>query len=219
MAKSKAKPPSGGSKKFDESKHPRGKGGKFTTKTGIQDIETYSGGKVYKEKAVPTKSFISKTKTGDLAEDITILYLRNVLGIKDADFLNRFENNYPVDIMGDHMLIEVKGGVISSTSDRWKVTLGEAGKEIKEYMASLSPKKLAEFNVQRVKDAMNRKAKVVREKERERGVKLKQKTFGLIIHPDKKTADIYEFDGFHPKAITWKSDMAKNGYKTTVTYG
>ena len=63
-----------------------------------------------------------------------------------------------------------------------------------------------------------RKQKVMAELEKKIGRKIKAKTMTFIVNPDKKTADVFEFDGFHP-VIRWKSEQAAAGYKRTVKYG
>ncbi len=40
----------------------------------------------------------------------------------------------------------------------------------------------------------------------------------VILDHDRKTADVYEFDGFHPR-IGWNSAEAKAGYRGSYTYG
>jgi capsid protein len=168
---------------------------------------------------IATKTQLGKSTTGKLGENIIIQYCRQIKGKKDARHLNLDRNNFPIDLVQDHESIEVKAGLVSNRSDaqRWRLTIGEPGKKEKEWLAQASEKQKAAWNSRKQQAIIERKAKCLKNLSKELGKPVKAKTMTVIINPDTKTADIYEFDGWHER-IGWKSEEAKAAYVGSVKY-
>jgi|SRR5215475_4460030 len=175
--------------------------------------------RVWTGKPVETKTQLSKLETGHLGEKIAQDYLKEEFGAVDTRKLGEGQTNFPVDIAGDSRVIEVKSGLVSNqrTGQQWRSTIGQPGKKERAWLAKQSAATIAKWNAQKSKAIIKRKNDAVKQLEKETGRKLKPMTLGLIIHPDKKTADVYEFDGFHLR-IGWNSPQAEEGFVKTVKY-
>ncbi len=138
----------------------------------------------------------------------------------DVRPLNAEQANYPVDMVHDHEIIEVKSGLVSNgeASRHWRVTLGEPGDEEKAKMSHMTPDERAAHNARKMDAAMGRKERVLREISTKLGKPISSKTITVVIDPDRHRADVFVFDGFHPR-ITWDSEEAQHGYVATVKYG
>lgn len=171
----------------------------------------------------PTGGKISKQLAGAIGEEIIIKHLHS-LGYEDAGHLSGFvgteKNNLPVDLIHDHRVIEVKTGQSSNGAgaQQWRLTIGEPGEKEKALLKKMSPEAKAKFNAKKQAEIHKRKKLEIAKLERELGYSVKGKTMTVIINPDTKTADLYEFDGFHDR-IGWTSEQAKSGYVKSVRYG
>lgn len=162
---------------------------------------------------------LSKLETGKIGEQVAIDFLK-AAGIEDARHLNTDQNNYPVDLAGDHQLIEVKTGLATNSASamQWRATIGEPGPAEKEWLKSASPSEKAAWNADKSQAIMDRKNAVLDSIGKQTGMKLKGTTVGIILNPSTKKADVYVFEGFHSR-IAWKSPLAAKAYKGTVSYG
>jgi hypothetical protein len=160
---------------------------------------------------------ISKLETGNLGENIAIDFLKDH-GFSDAKLLHLTAAvNLPVDaVAGDH-LFEIKCGLASSKSPRWKVTLGTLSKEGQAWIKTAGDEEKAKFNVERVDAALARKELALTHFSSLLGRQLTGKTIGIIVDPATKTCDVHIFDGFH-RQIGWSGDKAKAGYVGTYKY-
>lgn len=172
--------------------------------------------RVFSGKPVPLKNPPSKSETGKIGEKIALEWLRKN-GMKDAHHLNTKLSNFPVDMIGDHQLIEVKTGIVSSTMQKWRATIGEPGEQEKAWLKTISPEEKKAWNKKKYAAIMARKNKMVAEYSKKLGKKIKGKTLTLIVNTDTRTYDLFMFDGFH-HIITWKSEQAKQGYVGTFKY-
>ena len=64
---------------------------------------------------------------------------------------------------------------------------------------------------------MSRKNKALKEHSQKHGIKMTGKTYGVILHHDKKIADVHEFDGFHHR-IPWKHENTAKSYVGSYKY-
>jgi hypothetical protein len=161
---------------------------------------------------------LSKSDTGKLGESIAVEWLKSQ-GFKDARVMNLDRNNFPVDLIQDHEVYEVKAGLISNGKDaqKWRLTIGEPGKKEKEWLKTASPEDKARWNARKAEMIVERKAEVVRELSKRVGTKVRLRTLTMVIDPDTNRADIHVFDGSHP-IIRWTSGLSNNAYKETVEY-
>src|SRR5208282_2069144 len=137
----------------------------------------------------------------------------------DAGPVNSEQKNFPVDLIQDHELIEVKTGLVSngSAAQQWRATIGQPGKVESEWLKTASKDEKRIHNARKKAAIMERKAAVMKEYSRRTGKKFAGKTVTLIIDPDTGTADVHVFDGFHHR-IGWNSDAARAGYRGSFAY-
>jgi hypothetical protein len=174
--------------------------------------------RAFKGKTVDTKTKLSKQGVGKLAESIVIELLR-AGGSKDAEPMNLDQSNFPVDLVHDHEIIEVKGGQVSNSekSHHWRLTIGEPGEKEKAWLAKASDAQKAKWNERKQELIHQRKAKVLGMVTKALGRKVRASTMTVIINPDTGIADVYKFDGWHNR-IGWHSGQAKSGYLGSVKY-
>ena len=175
--------------------------------------------RVFQGKTVPVKSKPTKEETGKIAEAVTLAYVKQVLGHKDAKSYSLKKGEKSTDMIGDHLLVEAKGGLVSNgyKAQRWRSSQGGPGLKEKEWRKTADPKEKRALDKKRQRAIMKRKLDMVKQKSKEFGAKIEGRTITSIINPDTKTADVYEFPGFH-EAIYWNGDMAKAAYKGTYRY-
>jgi hypothetical protein len=174
--------------------------------------------KAFQGEPIPIKNQISKQEAGKIGEDAVIAWLHSQ-GLKDARHLNLDRNNFPIDLVQDHAVIEVKTGNVANGSgaQQWRLTIGEPGKAEKEWLAKASDEEKAAWNQRKQKMIHERKKKALADLSKELGKPIKAKTITCLINPDTKTIDIYVFDGWHDR-IGWKSELAAKSYKTSISY-
>jgi hypothetical protein len=176
---------------------------------------------VWHGKRVPVsdENKMNRQETGDLAEAIGIQWLRDQ-GLADAKKLRiGNENNFPLDLIEDHKLIEVKGGQPSNGRSgwHWRLTIGEPRGKRAEKILRMSAEQKRAFHGKAQRLIRHRKEDVLREFEKIMGYSLKRQTMGVIVNPDTKMADIFLWDGWHNR-VGWNSDLAKASYRGTVKY-
>ena len=161
---------------------------------------------------------LDKLAVGRVSEHIVLQYLK-ALGLRNAHPMNVGQPNFPVDIRAGRYVVEVKGGQVSNKekSQQWRVTLGTFGPNEQRLYDRMSKEEKKAYNAGKVQDAIDRKEKVRMRESRAAGYEIKGLTFGVILHTDKGTADIYRFNGWH-KVIGWNTDLGKAGYVTTVKF-
>lgn len=210
---------------FDAAKHPRwddGPGGqpdgRFKPKDGVSG-GTGSAARAWQGRPKPLKRALSKREVGQLGEQVALAFLRS-RGAKDAGSMNLRTENFPVDLLHDHRVVEVKTGLVSNgrSAQQWRMTIGEPYESEKLMLARMSAEDKAAWNRQKMRAIRQRKEAVVRTYSRKLGRKVRGTTIAIILDPDRQVADIFEFDGFHER-IGWTSELAKKGYRTTVKYG
>lgn len=170
-------------------------------------------GRAFRGDPVPIKSVVSKQELGKIGENL-------VLRLTGAKRMNGEWNNFPIDLVKGDTVYEVKAGLASNSPDaqKWRLTIGEPGKKEKAWLAKASDNEKEKWNDRKNKMILERKQKVMTELEKKIGRQVKAKTIAFIVNPDRKVADVYEFDGFHP-VIRWRSPQAAAGYRRTVKYG
>lgn len=214
---------------WKESEHPRGQpdnAGEFAPKGGGVAAHAHSAVKKIKKvrepafrgKPVAVKTKISKQHAGAIGEAVVIEWLKSQ-GLKDARHLNLDRNNFPIDLVQDHAVIEVKTGLVSNSSgaQQWRLTIGEPGKKEKEWLAKASEEQKAKWNAKKQAMIHERKKKALADLSKKLGAKVKARTVTVLLNPDTRTCDIYVFDGWHDR-IGWNSDVARASYKGSVQY-
>lgn len=169
---------------------------------------------------VPTaaKTKLSKQETGRIGEAIVVAYLQGQ-GRTDAKPMNLDRNNFPIDLVQDHEVVEVKAGLASNSAgaQRWRLTIGEPGKAEKAALDAMGKYEKAAWNTEKQRKIHERKEGILRKLSKHFGTKIKAATMTVIINPDTKTADLYRFEGFHDR-IGWTSGQAQAGYLGSVRY-
>jgi HK97 family phage portal protein len=196
---------------------PRDDHGKWET-SSVGKIElTKTKDRAWTGKPTAIENKPSKAETGALGERIAVAYLQSS-GLKDAAPLHvQAATNFPLDLIGDHELYEVKTGVASSQTNKWRATLGEPGPSEKAYLKTADAAEKAAWNKQKLSAALERKADTVRQFSEHLGRNIQGKTIGVILNPDTRTADVHVIDGFHA-AVGWNSAMAKSSYVGSFRY-
>jgi len=203
---------------WEESKHPRhekgsSKGGEFAPKLTPTTERAWDG----KQKNI--KRTLSKLETGQLGELIVIEWMKKK-GYRDATAMNwNNRNNNPIDVVGDHLAIEVKAGLASNgkTAQHWRATIGQPGPKELAWLAKAKPEAKARWNEKKAQAIIHRKEKVVKELARLTGDPIKGQTVTLIIDHDRRIADVYRFPGFHSR-IAWNDSRVKKAYVGSYKY-
>lgn len=178
---------------------------------GIGEIEREPN---YRGKPVQTRRRLTKEQTRAISEGLAAkLYRAKPLNVPGSG------NNYPLDLAGKGVAYEVKGGAIGVTAgaQHWRLTQGQPSNIYKKWRAKVSESTASKFLDKKQGEIVQRKMAALKELEKKQGRKIKMKTITMIVDPDKRKADIFEFDGFHHR-IGWNSEQAKKGYRATVRY-
>lgn len=176
------------------------------------------GKRVYNGQPVNTRIKLTKLETCAIGEQAVIDYAK-ANGIKDMHSLNVGMNNYPIDLQGDHIVVEVKAGLVSNTrgAQQWNAKIGQPGVKEQEWLSKISASTKAAWNKNKDVMILARKENARRALSRKHGTNLGARTATLIINPDTKSADLYIFEGFH-KRIGWNSPQAKTAFVKTIKY-
>lgn len=84
--------------------------GRWTTGSSIEATTS----RAWSGKPIKLSLKLSKVATGHIGEAIAVAYLKQQ-GITDAHLINNNQPNYPIDVAGDHQLVEVKTGLASNS--------------------------------------------------------------------------------------------------------
>jgi len=177
--------------------------------TGITTVKD----RAFRGQPKALRNSVGKQETGAIGEALA-------LRLTGAKKMNGKWNNFPIDLIKGNTVYEVKAGLVSNGADaqKWRLTIGEPGPKEKAWLRKASPAAKARWNDRKADMIVERKRKVVADLERRLGRKVRLKTLTFIIDPDRKIADMHEFDGVHP-VIRWRSGQAASGYRRTVRYG
>ncbi len=213
LEKRSGKPKGKAEKEEKEEKHP---GSVHGSSVSVKKTATraFDG-----ETPIQTKTTLTKQETGRVGEAVILAYLKSVLGRKDARPMNAAETNFPIDMIEDHAPTEVKAGLVSNGRDaqKWRLTFSKESAKEKAAYEKMTAAEREAWNAHKQQRIRERKEAVIADLEKRTGKKIKPRTMTVVINPDTKTADIYEFDGFHD-IIRWYSVEAKAAYKGSVTY-
>jgi hypothetical protein len=200
---------------FDESLHPRNpggspEGGRWASATGTK--------RVWNGQAVPVKAKLNWRETGRIGEQVVTHYLEDK-GVK-VHSISSEKQNAPIDLVARNHAIEVKTGLVSNgpSAQHWRVTLGEPADKEKTWLKTATDAQKERHNDRKMAAAMARKESYRQLLSQRFGRELQPITYGVILHPDKGTADLYGFKGFHER-IGWASSHAKAGFIGTMRYG
>ena len=168
--------------------------------------------------AVALSTRLSRLETGALGERVAAAYVRRQ-GYRDVRSLNMRGNNFPVDLMQDHEVIEVKTGLASNgpSAQHWRATIGQPGVKEQVWLAEATPAQKAAWNARKGALILQRKQRAVADFARQSGHPVRARTLGVILNPDARTADVYEFAGFHLR-LGWHGASAEAGYRGTFCY-
>jgi len=174
--------------------------------------------RAFEGEPVKLKTQLTKQETGRVGEAVALAYLQSQ-GKTDAKPMNTGATNFPIDLIQDHAPTEIKAGLASNGKDaqKWRLTFSQESAKEKELYAKMSPQERSQWNAAKQARIRQRKEKVLRDIEKSTGKKVSPRTMTVIINPDKKVADVYEFEGWHD-IIRWNSPQAKAAYKGSVTY-
>lgn len=199
---------------WDEDKHARDDRGRFSTSLTAAP----AGARAWSGAQVALKTELSKSDTGKLGEQVAAAYLNRQLKV-DVQPMNDAHNNFPLDLVAGQYAVEVKAG-LASNSDRatqWRLTIGEPGDAEKAWLARASARQVAKWGEAKSAAILDRKALAIKNVSKELGRRLEAKTVTVIINPDKRLVDVFEFTGFHER-IGWRSEEAKKAYRGTFRY-
>lgn len=168
---------------------------------------------------VELKTQLTKQETGRVGEAVALAYLRDIKGFMDAKPMNTAKSNFPIDLIEDHAPTEIKAGLASNSAkaQQWRLTFSKESKSEKAAYEKMSLKERTTWNHHKQERIRERKEAVLKQIQKETGMKAKPRTITTIINPDTKTADIYVFKGFHDR-IGFNSDQARAAYVGSVTY-
>lgn len=167
---------------------------------------------------LPTKTTLTKQETGRVVEAGIRAYLRDIVGISDVVGLNSGKPNESIDLYGDSMAPEVKGGLCSNGkgAQQWRITFSmELGQKEQEEYDAMSEEQQKAWREQRQRACLERKVVLLKKLSEERGKEIKAVTFTGILNPDTQTIDIYRTEGYHQR-ISWNDPQAK--YVASVKY-
>ena len=207
----------------DVSDEPRDAQGQWTD-DGAGSVETLSvretHARAYNRGDKPTrlKTKLSKHETGRLGEQLAIAYL-HAQGHTDARHMNTRLANFPVDLIQDHEVIEVKAGLVSNgpSARQWRLTLGEPSPGEAKRIATMSAAQLERYNAKKQARVHARKEQVLHDVAEKIGHAVAAKTITFLINPDTRRADVYVFEGWHDR-VGWHSEHATAAYVTTLGY-
>lgn len=193
---------------WNEGDHPRDRIGQFARSGSGGGVKSHKE-RVFTGKPKKTKNNISKQTAGKIGENMVVKILRSA-GMKDARPLNMKSANFPVDLIEDHRLIEVKTGLVSNSekAQQWRATIGQPGPKEASWLKKASDEDKRAWNDKKRKAILQRKAKVLKEFSKKMGKPMKAMTVALVYDPDTGKADVHVMDGFHPR-IGWR-DAAKD---------
>lgn len=179
---------------------------------------TSTDDRAFQGRQVDTDTRLSKQETGEIGEAAALAYLKRQ-GLVDAKPLNMEQNNFPVDLIEDHELIEVKAGVVSNSqsAQQWRATIGQPGKTERAWLKTATADEKRAWNAEKSAAILKRKNAVLADYTRRTGNRAKGKTITTIIDPDRRIVDVYEFEGFHLR-IGWNSSEARSAYKGSFSY-
>jgi hypothetical protein len=189
-------------------------GNQWTTRGGGGSLKSTSR----RAMEAPTGERPSKLETGRLGEELAVRFLQDQ-GFKDARTLNVERNNFPVDLVEDHRVYEVKAGLASNglQAQQWRATIGQPGPKEAAWLARVSERTKAAHNERKMQAILERKHAAVREVGQRLGRLVKGATMGLIINPATKTVDVHVMEGFHLR-VGWSSAQAKESYRGSYKY-
>ena len=161
---------------------------------------------------------LSKQEVGDLGERTVVQYLQDQ-GFEDARPLNLERNNFPVDLVQNHEVIEVKAGLASNgkSAQQWRATIGQPGVKEREWLKTASLDEKREWNAKKMQAILDRKEAARASVSQKLGRKVKGATITTVVNSNKKVVDIYKFDGFHSR-IAWNSAQAQAAYVGSFKY-
>ena len=227
---------------YDAGKHPKypagsSKGGQFRPKGGAPgDVRAEVRGNArtpavsvtvgrltknpaFKGKPVKTRTGLSKLQQGDLGEAIVVGVLQqqdpSARLIKPGG-----RTNYPLDGVERGFAFDVKTGNISVTEERnqhWRLTIGEPSEQEKATMGRMSREQVRAYNQDKAGLIIRRKEQAAQEVASALGKPIRLRTYTTIVNPDTRQADIFRFEGLHPR-IGWNEPTTKAAYIGTVSY-
>ncbi len=210
--------PAGATRRGYDPSEPRDDSGEWTSGGSVKlektDTRAFSGKPAQTSTPKP-----GKQELGALGERIAIAYLR-AAGIKDAHPLNTEQNNYAVDVAGDHGAYEIKAGLAANgeSAQHWRATIGQPGKAETAWLASASAEDKAALNAAKGAAILARKQAAVERLAKEHGHEIAARTIGIIIDHDRKIADIHHINGHHLR-VGWRSEQATSSYVGSYKYG
>lgn len=189
--------------------------------------EGISGGRVDPENRVwqgqkyakPEKT-LTRLQTGELGERVAMKAFQDKYGVPFEE-MNVGRNNAPIDVKGDHIALEVKGGSghIGEKSRAWRSMEGERGKAEKARISQMSKKEREIYaNGKRAKILERKAAEVERLTQEAGGQRFNPKMAGVIFTPDGRHADVFEVDGHH-LYLGWGKHATSENYVGTYSVG
>jgi HK97 family phage portal protein len=211
---------------WNESQHPRDEYGRWASVgSGITLKAVPSEQRAFTGEPIETENKLSKQEKGRLGEEILASWLRTQSALGLDDVKTHYTSNYPLDLLGfkDGKPVgayECKSGTVDNKKDSqdWRLKIGEPGKAEKALLAAMSPEDKKRHNQQKRADIHTRKYNALAEINQQQGVEnVKLRTLAVVIDPDRKVVDVYQFEGVHD-FIGWKSDLMKQGYQGSYEY-
>ena len=112
----------------------------------------------------------------------------------------------PGNLLTRRALYDVKTGTVRNAekSQHWRSTIGQTNPAKRAHIASLSKEEKQQYHAVKQAAIMLRKRAALEKLKKERGRDFFPQTIGVILNPDKQTADIHHFYGLH-QHIGWNS--------------
>jgi len=195
---------------------PRDESGRWTSAGGVALRPT--GRRALGPEPSGAPVTMTRQETGALGERVALAWLRGQ-GSADARPANVERSNFPVDVLHDSEVVEVKAGLASNgvKSRHWRLTAGQPGVKERAWLRSASVEDVAAHHEMKQQMIVARKRRFMRELSRRLGRPVKAATVAAVIDPRSKVVDVYRFEGFHGR-VGWDSEEAKRGYVGSFVY-
>lgn len=124
------------------------------------------------------------------------------------------KNNMAIDVIGDHLALEVKAGLSTNSVQMWRAKVAPFSKKEQVLYDKMTPEDKTTYNAYKKQAVLDRKHKLLNELSSEAGSPVKGLTVGIILSPDGKRADVYAIDGFHI-SLSWARHATDGNYMGT----
>jgi hypothetical protein len=142
----------------------------------------------------------AKRESAHIGEQIAAAYIKSRGIAKNVESLGLGGGQYaPGNVITRRAVFDVKTDQVSNAekSQHWRSTIGQTNPAKRAHIASLSKEEKQQYHAVKQAAIMLRKRAALEKLKKERGRDFFPQTIGVILNPDKQTADIHHFYGLH----------------------